>query len=133
MLRPPYSIYTFVITCVAFSGVFVICPDGIVIVAWILCYLSEVVVLELTSAGLYLECRLLDMHTGAPDLAAGEYVARAAEIYIETVLPRTMSPRPGWAGGKKSSVRTGPLNEADMFVSAPDEIYEIICGTQLDA
>ena len=49
----------------------IICLDGIVIVAWILCCLSEV--LELTSAGLYLECRLLDMRTGVPDFAAGEY------------------------------------------------------------
>ena len=49
-------------------------PDGIVIVNRILYYLSEVVVLKLASAGLYLECRLLDMRTGAPDFAAGEYV-----------------------------------------------------------
>ena len=39
-----------------------VCPDGIVIVTWILCYLSEVVVLKLASAVLYLECRPLDMH-----------------------------------------------------------------------
>ena len=57
-----------------------ICPDGIVIGTWILCYLSEVVVLELTSAGLYLECRLLDMRTGVPDFAAGEYDA-GGELY----------------------------------------------------
>ena len=37
---------------------------------WILCYLSEVV-LKLAGAVLYLECRLLDMRTGAPDWAAG--------------------------------------------------------------
>ena len=53
----------------------IICPGGLVIVTWILCYLSEVVVLKLTSAGLYLECRPLDLHTGAPDFAAGEYAA----------------------------------------------------------
>ena len=50
-------------------------PDGIVIVIRMLYYLSEVVVLKLAGAVLYLECRLLDMHTGAPDFAAGEYVA----------------------------------------------------------
>ena len=52
-----------------------------------------------------------------------------AEIYIETVLPRTlgevlsrtMSPRPRGAGVKKSSVCIGPLNETDVFVSASDE------------
>ena len=33
----------------------------------ILCYLSEVVVLKLASAVLYLECRPLDMRTGAPE------------------------------------------------------------------
>ena len=38
-------------------------------------YLSEVVVLKLAGAVLYLECRLLDMRAGAPDFAAGEYVA----------------------------------------------------------
>ena len=43
-------------------------PDRIVLANGILYYLSEVVVLEPTSAGLYLECRLLDMRTGAPDL-----------------------------------------------------------------
>ena len=42
-------------------------PDGIVIVIRILYYLSEVVVLKLAGAVLYLECRLLDMCTGAPD------------------------------------------------------------------
>ena len=52
-----------------------------------------------------------------------------AKIYIETVLPRTMSPRLGGAGGKKRVVRIGPLNETDVFVSASDEICEIICGT----
>ena len=49
--------------------------DGIVIVIRILYYLSEVVVLKLAGAVLYLECRLLDMRTGAPDFAASEYVA----------------------------------------------------------
>ena len=49
--------------------------DGIVIVIRILYYLSEVVVLKLAGAVLYLECRLLDMRTGAPDFAAGVYVA----------------------------------------------------------
>ena len=38
---------------------------------WILCYLSEFVVLKLAGAVLYLECRPLDMRTGAPDWAAG--------------------------------------------------------------
>ena len=42
-------------------------PDGTVIDTWILCYLSEVVVLKLASAVLYLKCRPSDMHTGAPD------------------------------------------------------------------
>ena len=42
-------------------------PDGIVIVIRILYYLSEVVVLRLAGAVLYLECRLLDMRAGAPD------------------------------------------------------------------
>ena len=41
------------------------------------------------------------------------------EIYTKTVLPRTLSPRLGGAGDKKSSVRTGPLNETDVFVSGP--------------
>ena len=83
----------------------IVCPDGIIIVTWILCYLSEVVVLKLASAVLYLECRPLDMRTGAPDYAAGEYAAgRDSWRNIETVLPRTMSPRPGWAGGKKFSL-----------------------------
>ena len=50
-------------------------PDGIVIVIRMLYILSEVVVLKLAGAVLYLECRLLDMCTGAPDFAAGEYVA----------------------------------------------------------
>ena len=49
-------------------------PDGIVIVIRILYYLSEVV-LKLAGAVLYFECRLLDMRAGAPDFAAGEYVA----------------------------------------------------------
>ena len=48
-------------------------PDGIVIATWILYYLSEVVVLKLAGAVLYLECRLLDMRTGALDFAAREY------------------------------------------------------------
>ena len=55
--------------------VIIICPDGIVIVTWILYYLSEVVVLKLAGAVLYLECRPLDLRTGAPDFAAGEYSA----------------------------------------------------------
>ena len=50
-------------------------PDWIVLAIWILYYLSEVVVLELTSAGYIWKCRLLDMRTGAPEFAAGEYVA----------------------------------------------------------
>ena len=37
---------------------------------WILCYLSEVFVLKLASAVLYIECRPLDIRTGAPELAA---------------------------------------------------------------
>ena len=41
--------------------------DGIVIIIRILYYLSEVVVLKLAGAVLNLECRLLDMRTGAPD------------------------------------------------------------------
>ena len=35
-----------------------------------------------------LECRLLDMRTGVPDLSPAN--TSPAEIYIETVLPRTM-------------------------------------------
>ena len=38
---------------------------------WILCYLSEVVVLKLASAVLYLECMPLDMRTSAPEWDAG--------------------------------------------------------------
>ena len=43
----------------------------IVIDTWILCYLSEIVVLKLASAVLCIECRPLDMRTGAPEWAAG--------------------------------------------------------------
>ena len=42
-------------------------PDGIVLAIWILYYLSELVVLEPSSTDLYLEGRLLDMRTDAPD------------------------------------------------------------------
>ena len=57
-----------------------------------------------------------------------------AVIYIKTVVPRTlgavlppaMSPRPRGAGGK-SSVRIGPLNDTDVFVSASEEYCEINC------
>ena len=41
--------------------------DGIMGSTLILYYLSEVVVLELASAVLYLECRPLDMRTGTPE------------------------------------------------------------------
>ena len=44
-------------------------------------YLSEVVVLEPTSAGLYLECRLLDMRTGVPDLSLAKMSSTPAVIY----------------------------------------------------
>ena len=91
-------------------------------------YLSEVVVLELTSAGLYLECRLLDMRTGAPDFAACE----PAEMYIKTVLPRTlgavsprtMSPRRRGASGK-SSVGARLPNRADVYVRRDIVLYEM--------
>ena len=46
-------------------------PDGIMGSTLILCYLSEVVVLKLASAVLYLECRLLDMRTGVLIWGAG--------------------------------------------------------------
>ena len=50
----------------------------------ILYYLSEVVVLKLASAVLYLECRPLDMRTGTPEWDAGRMGRRqnrtAAEI-----------------------------------------------------
>ena len=49
-------------------------PDGIILANGILYYLSEVVVLESTSTGLYLERRLLDMRTGAPDWPAVTYI-----------------------------------------------------------
>ena len=42
-----------------------------------------------------------------------------AENYIKTVLPRTMSPRSRGAGGKKSSVRIGPLNEKTCLCLRP--------------
>ena len=46
---------------------FVYTSEGIILANGILYYLSEVVVLEPTSTYLYLERRLLDMRTGAPD------------------------------------------------------------------
>ena len=59
-------------------------PDGIMGSTLILCYLSEVGVLKLASAVLYLECRPLDMHTDAPEWDAGRMSRRqngtAAEI-----------------------------------------------------
>ena len=55
-------------------------PEGIVLAIWILCYLSEVVVLEPSSTYLYLERRLLDIRTGAPDWTAGEDVEHAGDI-----------------------------------------------------
>ena len=48
--------------------------------------LVGVVVLELTSACLYLECRLLDIRTGAPDFAADEYVA-GGNLYKSSFAP----------------------------------------------
>ena len=42
-------------------------PEGIILANGILYYLSGVVVLKPTSTDLYLERRLLDMRTGAPD------------------------------------------------------------------
>ena len=59
-------------------------PDGIVGSTLILYYLSEVVVLKLAVEVLYLECRPLDMRTGAPEWAASKTSHRqngmAAEI-----------------------------------------------------
>ena len=60
-----------------------VCPDGIVIDTWILCYLSEVVVLKLASAVLYLECRPLDRRTrmGRWQRFAAEYGHSLASDY----------------------------------------------------
>ena len=49
---------------------------------WILCYLSEVVVLKLASAVLYLECRLLDMPPAKPAAGRTGRRQRFADIYI---------------------------------------------------
>ena len=60
------------------------------------------------------------MRTGAPDFAAGEYVA-GVDSYRDSL-----------ASDYESAARTvhiGPLNEAEVFVSASNEICEIICGT----
>ena len=51
-------------------------PDGIMGSTLILCYLSEVFVLKLASAILYLECRPLDMRTVALEWDAGRYFLR---------------------------------------------------------
>ena len=51
---------------------------------WILCYLSDVVVLELASAVLCLECRPLDMRTGAPEWDAGRDSPR--NIWVQSCL-----------------------------------------------
>ena len=70
------------------------------------------------------------MRTGAPDLPPANM--SPAEIYIETVLPRTMgavlprtmSPRPRGAGGK-SSVGPRLPNRADVYVRRDIVLYEM--------
>ena len=55
----------------------------------ILCYLSEVVVLKLASAVLYLECRPLDMRTGALEWDAGrDFLGLWVQFFLGLISPR---------------------------------------------
>ena len=106
------------------------CPDGIVIVTWILCYLSEVVVLKLKNTNLYLECWLLDMRTGAPDFAPGEY-ASGGDSYRNNLASDYESA--ARMSRQQEAVHIGSLNEPDVFVSGSDEICEIIWMFRIEA
>ena len=72
-----------------------------------MCYLSEVVVLKLTSTVLYLECRPLDLRTGARDFAAGEYAAGARTVCMIWTGDHVQQDRRNQSDG---SCRTPPSN-----------------------
>ena len=91
--------------------------------SWILCYLSKVVVLKLASAVLYLECRPLEMSTGAPEWDAGRDSRRNMGSLASDYESAARMSR-----GKKS-VHIEPLNQTDVFVYASHKICEIISAT----